>query len=99
MARFVLDTNILLGYLRQNEDLIGRINKDLDLDHPQSENFISVVSKAEIMALAIRNGSMKGLQPQRNQNPNAEGSTQIAFSAVFKVSALCTGCCVRRIEK
>lgn len=56
MGRFVLDTNILLAYLRQNEDLIGRINKELGLDHPHSENFISVVSKAEIMALAIRNG-------------------------------------------
>lgn len=46
MGRFVLDTNILLAYLRQNEDLIGRINKELGLDHPHSENFISVVSKS-----------------------------------------------------
>lgn len=56
MSRFVLDTNILLAYLRRKEDLINRINTDLDLEHPHSENFISVVTKAEIMALALRNG-------------------------------------------
>ncbi len=56
MSRFVLDTNILLAYLRPKEDLINRINKELDLEHLRSENFISVVTKAEIMALARRNG-------------------------------------------
>lgn len=53
MRKFLLDTNILLAYLRKNE-LIVRINEELKLNEPDAENFVSVVSLAEIMAIAIR---------------------------------------------
>lgn len=53
--RFLLDTNVLLHYLR-GSDLYKRIEANLNLSSPDNDIMISAVSKGELMALAIRNG-------------------------------------------
>ncbi len=55
MNRFLLDTNILLAYLR-GHDLYRQIEKDHQLAGPDAVILISVTTKAELMSISIQNG-------------------------------------------
>lgn len=54
MKRYLLDTSILLGYLRGNE-LYKRIEEELKLTDTENVVLISVVSNAELLSLGIQN--------------------------------------------
>jgi len=51
---YLLDTNILIAYLRSN-DLAQRLESDLNLLNPANTLIISVVSIGEIKSIAIKN--------------------------------------------
>jgi tRNA(fMet)-specific endonuclease VapC len=54
VKRFLLDTNILLAYLR-GHDLYRQIEKDHQLAGPDAVVLISVATKAELMSIAMQN--------------------------------------------
>lgn len=56
MRNFILDTCILMAYLKADKSLIERISIDNLLNEDDSFIMISSVSKGEILALALRNG-------------------------------------------
>jgi len=60
---YLLDTNILIAYLRNN-DLTQRLENDLDLLNPANTLIISVVSIGEMKSIAIKN--RWGQKKQRN---------------------------------
>jgi predicted nucleic acid-binding protein len=51
MKRFLLDTNMLVGFIR-GADWAKRVYDEYDLGNPDNLTFISVVSRGEILALA-----------------------------------------------
>lgn len=53
---YLIDTNVLLFYLRLDTQLADRIDKELNPFAPGSDPVCSVVSIGEIKSLAIRNG-------------------------------------------
>jgi tRNA(fMet)-specific endonuclease VapC len=50
MIRYILDTNIILHYIRASS-LYKRIEKDHQLTNPNSTILISIVSKAELLSI------------------------------------------------
>lgn len=59
MRRFVLDTNVCLAYVRGNE-IYKDIEEKLGLLDQDAVVIISVVTKAELIALGLKNGWGKG---------------------------------------
>ena len=55
MRRFILDTNIVLQIIRDN-DRFSEISSSLSLDSSDSTILISIVTKAELLALGKKNG-------------------------------------------
>lgn len=55
MTRFLLDTNLLLGFTRQAPWAI-RVRAEFNLGDPETMVFTSVICQGEILALAEKNG-------------------------------------------
>ncbi len=56
MNRFILDTNICLAYVRGKSELYGAVEQKLNLLNPDTLTIISVVTKAELLSLGLKNG-------------------------------------------
>lgn len=54
MNRYILDTNILLAYLRGHA-LYRQIEKEYQLASPDAMTLISAVTKAELFSIAVKN--------------------------------------------
>lgn len=52
--RYLLDTNILLLYLREDK-IISKIESDYKISNSDNLALISVVSKGELLALVLKN--------------------------------------------
>ena len=55
MTRFLLDTNLLLGFTREAPWAI-RTRAEFNLGDPETMVFTSVICQGEILALAEKNG-------------------------------------------
>ncbi|RNI33619.1 type II toxin-antitoxin system VapC family toxin [Hanamia caeni] len=56
MRNFILDTNILMAYLKAEPKLFRQISEDNKLDEDDAFIMISVITKGEIYSLALQNG-------------------------------------------
>lgn len=56
MRNFVLDTNVLIAFLKADTDLFSYISLDNNLGAEDALIMISAVSKGEIQSLAMQNG-------------------------------------------
>ncbi|MEO6455595.1 MAG: hypothetical protein ABIN97_16055, partial [Ginsengibacter sp.] len=55
MRAFILDTNILMAYLRANNKLYTLVSEDNRLNDEDALIMISTITKGEIQSLAIQN--------------------------------------------
>jgi predicted nucleic acid-binding protein len=55
MRYFLLDTNILIAYLKADNHLYTTVSQDNQLDKEDAIIMISVITKAEIRSLALQN--------------------------------------------
>lgn len=55
MRNFILDTNILMAYLKADNSLFRKVSEDNGLDKEDAFIMISAISKGEIRSLALQN--------------------------------------------
>jgi len=55
MRNFLLDTNILMAYLKADTKLFNKVSKDNNLDDDDTFIMISAITKGEMLSLALQN--------------------------------------------
>jgi predicted nucleic acid-binding protein len=55
MRNFILDTNILMAYLKADTKLFNQVSVDNNLDEEDAFIMISSITKGEILSLALQN--------------------------------------------
>ena len=55
MRRFILDTNILMAYLKADTNLFKKVSEDNNLNDDDVFIMISSITKGEILSLALQN--------------------------------------------
>ena len=63
MRKFILDTNILMAYLKAEGKLFKKISEDNNLNDDDAFIMISSITKGEMLSLALQ----KNLKVQQNQ--------------------------------
>lgn len=56
MRNFIVDTNILMAYLKAEPKLFKQISEDNKLDDDDAFIMVSSITKGEILSLALQNG-------------------------------------------
>ncbi|MCC6600948.1 MAG: PIN domain-containing protein [Crocinitomicaceae bacterium] len=56
MRNFILDTNILMAYLKANKKLFNKVSEDNNLNDEDAFIMISAISKGELLSIAMQNG-------------------------------------------
>ena len=55
MRNFILDTNILMAYLKANTKLFNKVSEDNNLNDEDAFIMISSITKGEMLSLALQN--------------------------------------------
>lgn len=55
MRNFIVDTNILMAYLKADNSLFRKVSEENDLDADDAFIMISAISKGEIQSIAMQN--------------------------------------------
>ena len=93
MRYFILDTNILLAYLKAGNNLFQRVSRENELDKEDALIIISVISKGELLSLAMQNnwgeGKMNNLERLLNQfvSIDVNGANSALLSAYAEIDA------------
>ena len=90
MTRFLLDTNLLLGFTRKAPWAI-RARAEFNLGDPETMVFTSVICQGEILALAEKNGwgsnRRTHLEQILNQVPTLDISKRTILGAYARIDA------------
>ena len=98
MKRYLLDTGLLLGFIREAPWAI-QARESLSLGNPETMVFTSVICQGEILALAEKNGWGVGkrtrLEQQLNQIPGLDIRRKEVLHAYARIDAWTHGKSVR----
>jgi tRNA(fMet)-specific endonuclease VapC len=87
VKRFLLDTNILLAYVRGHNKFYDRIEHDLNLSQPGTTVMISVVTKGELLSLGSQNKWGKAKLQQLDETLRAMVVLNISDSNIALLDA------------